>query len=156
MKPGGYYESPKPSMANVTGFMAGCYAIESLLQSTLECFFNQTCLNTLLTFFPLNNITDIDILLAHQTQFLPTTLIETIVDELFIDQWSTVSSFAAYYKQCAPISYLHDHSTQQCPTDSDYFVRSLRRTHCYASSLRATYYWLVAQTSQSFNRDQST
>lgn len=101
---GGMFVSPEPSIANVTGFVTGCYAIESLFQSTLECFFDKECLNTVLTFFPTNNTTDINILMANQTQFLPTTLIETIVNGLFIEQWSLSISFSAYYEQCAPIS----------------------------------------------------
>lgn len=85
----GNYISPEPSMANVTGFMAGCFAIESLFQSTLECFFDEKCLNSVLTFFPTDNTTNINVLLTNQTRFLPTTLIETVVDELLIEQWST-------------------------------------------------------------------
>jgi hypothetical protein len=59
--------------ANVSEFMTGCYSIESLLESTLECLFDQVCVNTLLRFFPRNNITDIDVLRINQTKFLPKT-----------------------------------------------------------------------------------
>jgi hypothetical protein len=100
----GMYVSSKLPMVNVTGFMTGCYAIESLLKSTLECLFDQICVYTLLSFFPTSNITNIDVLLVNQTKFPPNTLFETLINELFIEQWSTVSSFSAYYNICAPIS----------------------------------------------------
>jgi hypothetical protein len=84
--------------------MAGCYAVESLLQSTLECLFDQVCVDNLLQFFAKTNTSDIDILLINQTRFHPKTLIETLVNELFIEQWLTTSSFSAYYNQCFPIA----------------------------------------------------
>ena len=103
----GIYVSPTLPMANISGFVAGCYAIESLLQSTLECLFDQACLKTLLRFFPNSTITEMDALLANETRFSPKTPIETLINELFLEEWLTVSSFAAYYSQCAPISCTH-------------------------------------------------
>jgi len=38
------------SLFNIPGFYTGCYVIESLLQSNLQCFFNQTCINILQTY----------------------------------------------------------------------------------------------------------
>jgi hypothetical protein len=100
----GIYTLLNSSIANVNGFMVGCYAVESLLQSTLECLFDQVCVNNLLKFFPKTNTSDINILFVNQTRFSPKTLIETLVNELFIEQWLTTSSFSAYYNQCIPIA----------------------------------------------------
>lgn len=96
--------SPLGLLATVTGFKAGCFALDALLQSTLECFFNRKCLNTILDFYKFKNPNSIHTLSLNRTKFSPNTLIETLVNELFIEQWSTKSSFSAYYKQCAPIS----------------------------------------------------
>ncbi|CAF4838349.1 unnamed protein product [Rotaria sp. Silwood1] len=41
-------------IANVTGFRTGCYAIEGVLQSTLECLFNSQCLATIQILFPIS------------------------------------------------------------------------------------------------------
>ena len=100
----GIYILPNSSIENISGFMAGCYAVESLLYSTFECLFDQICVNNLLKFFPSTNISDTDILSVNQTKFSPKTLIETLVNELFIEQWLTTSSFSAYYNQCLPIA----------------------------------------------------
>ncbi|CAF3789909.1 unnamed protein product [Rotaria socialis] len=101
---GGVYISPTLPIANLSGFVVGCYAIESLLRSTLECFFDKTCLDTLDRFFPITSITNFDVLSANQTRFPRQTSIETLINELFIEEWSTVISFSSYYQQCAPMS----------------------------------------------------
>ncbi|CAF3767496.1 unnamed protein product [Rotaria sp. Silwood1] len=72
----GIYVPPKPPIAYVPGFVAGCYALESLLQSTLECFFDQECLNTVLRFFSPSNLTNIKALNETETQFPPQATIE--------------------------------------------------------------------------------
>ncbi|CAF1431311.1 unnamed protein product [Adineta ricciae] len=36
-----------PSLYNITGFLYGCLSIEALLQSSLQCFYNQTCIDVL-------------------------------------------------------------------------------------------------------------
>ncbi|CAF4015884.1 unnamed protein product [Rotaria sp. Silwood1] len=99
----GDYTSSMSLIVNVPGFVAGCYAIESLLQSTLECFFDSTCINTVLRFLSNNNMTDIKQLDVNQTQFSPRTTIDTLFTNLFIEKWSTISSFTEYYKKCSPI-----------------------------------------------------
>ncbi|CAF2169519.1 unnamed protein product [Rotaria magnacalcarata] len=101
---GGIYVSPTLPIANLSGFVVGCYVIESLLQSTLECFFDKTCLDTLDRFFSITSVTNLDVLSVNQTRFSRQTPIETLINELFIEEWSTVTSFSSYYQQCAPMS----------------------------------------------------
>ncbi|CAF4250633.1 unnamed protein product, partial [Rotaria sp. Silwood2] len=100
----GIYVPPEPPIAYVTGFVAGCYALESLLQSTLECFFDQECLNTVVQFFSSSNLTNVEALNENVTQFPRQTTIGVILRELFIENWVTMSSFENYFAQCAPIS----------------------------------------------------
>ena len=64
----------------------GCFVIQSVLQSTLECFFNQTCLDAVQAEIISPGSINIPILDANQTRFLPQTHIETIVDALMIEQ----------------------------------------------------------------------
>lgn len=100
----GYFQSFRSTLGNVPGFVAGCYALESLLQSNLQCFFNQSCLQTVLRFFLSRNSTNFYALQADQTQYSPSTTLEALVSELFIEHWSSNNSFTDYYSQCAPIS----------------------------------------------------
>ena len=71
--------------------------------STLECFYNSTCLNRLAVFvnssyvpFPLNT--------SITTRFTPlvSTTIGGLIDELFIETWHNSSNYSEYYSICAP------------------------------------------------------
>ena len=88
---------------SVAGFVVSCFALDALLQSTLECFFDSTCLTTVLAYFPTSNITGNDILNISQTLYPFDSTIEELVNNLLIEQWSSNISFSAYYSQCAPI-----------------------------------------------------
>ncbi|CAF3917155.1 unnamed protein product [Rotaria sordida] len=100
----GVYRGTIRPMANVTGFVAGCYPIESVLRSTLECFFDSSCLNTVLQFFSLSINSTFHSLNHNQTRFHPQDPIERLVNELFVEDWTTIRSFSSYYAQCEPIS----------------------------------------------------
>jgi hypothetical protein len=89
--------------ANATGFVIGCTAVESVLQSTLECLFDWSCLENIRTYIPSSNISGIYPLNTSQTKFAPNTSIQTIIDALFIEKWSTEYSFSNYFEQCAPV-----------------------------------------------------
>lgn len=91
--------------AQIPGLFTGCYPLESLLQSTLECFFNQTCVD----FVQINvkpfqdvNFTAIDD--NSMTLFTPTWTIEQIIKQLMIDQWNSSVSYEKYFNQCQPLS----------------------------------------------------
>lgn len=90
-------------VANLNGFFVGCNPIESLLQSTLECLFDSSCLATIGTFIPSTNIIAVRPLNTSQTRFAMNMSIETIINDLFIENWSTQQSFSNYFSQCAPI-----------------------------------------------------
>jgi hypothetical protein len=92
-----------PLLANVSGFFVGCFPVESLLKSTLECLFDSSCLKTIRTFIPFSNITGVYALNISQTRFAPNTSIEILINKLFIEKWSMEPSFSDYYTQCAPI-----------------------------------------------------
>ncbi|CAF4164670.1 unnamed protein product, partial [Adineta steineri] len=92
-----------PPLANATGFSVACYALDALLASSLQCFFDSSCFTSVLTFFPSRNITHHDILQMNQTHYAVETTIETLANNLFLEQWSSEISFSAYYSACAPI-----------------------------------------------------
>jgi hypothetical protein len=63
-------------------FSIGCYPVESILHSSLECLYNETCLN-----------------------FIVSSINETVqhmVDRLFINRWYVDQSCDNYYKKCRP------------------------------------------------------
>ncbi|CAF1140639.1 unnamed protein product [Adineta ricciae] len=87
----------------VPGFYIGCYIIESLLQSDLRCFYDQSCLTQLLFYIspsaPLNLIALDKSLLVRS--FVNST-IENLMNQLMVEQWTPSPMFENYYSECMP------------------------------------------------------
>ena len=99
----GNYTGSTSLISNVTGFVTGCYALESILQSSLQCLFDSQCLNVILDFFPHINTSNITYLDRNQTKYSTDTIINTLINDLFIEKWTINTSFTVYYNICAPI-----------------------------------------------------
>ncbi|CAF4733824.1 unnamed protein product, partial [Rotaria sp. Silwood2] len=90
-------------LMEIPGMVHGCLPVNTLLLSTLECFYNQTCLNNIVSFFPTNeNFTAMSPF--EQSRYELNSTIQNIIDNLMIEEWVTNISYEKYYKQCAPIS----------------------------------------------------
>lgn len=82
----------------IKGIEAGCYALSSALASTLECYYDSNCIKLLVSDseqFPSLQPTSSDY--ASQTK-----TIQTLLDELFVENWLIDMSYADYYSECAP------------------------------------------------------
>jgi hypothetical protein len=86
----------------VPNFNSGCFIIQSTLQSTLECFFNQTCLDIIQDEIRSDRSINVSILETNNTRFRPETTIGAIVDELMLENWGETIDYDKYYEQCAP------------------------------------------------------
>ena len=92
----------------VQGLKVGCTPTESLLASTLECFYNASCITLIQA--QTNYITSIDAtnppvsLFANTTRFAIHTTVEDLVRKLFIEDWSTSTNYSLYFDQCSPLS----------------------------------------------------
>ncbi|CAF3928434.1 unnamed protein product [Adineta steineri] len=95
--------SEKPFTELLPGFLRGCMMFDSLLQSTLTCLYNKTCLS-----FMRASIFDSKPLpykvLSYSSLVMPNTTIETLLNHMFVSQWFQNISFDLYYNQCAPRS----------------------------------------------------
>ena len=82
----------------VKGMRTACYPLEGVLLSTLECYFDASCIQLLVPnstgFTPLNA--------SQLSQFPPSTTVQNIVKELMAEEWSFEVFPVAYYAQCAP------------------------------------------------------
>jgi len=85
----------------VPGFRVGCYPLEALLQSTLECLYNISCIDQLKTMYTQSNITfnPLDISLSS-----PNRTVQSLVDTLLVEKWETNVIYDQYYTTCAPLS----------------------------------------------------
>ena len=80
------------------GMMGGCYALESLLQTALQCFYDQNCIDSTGTF------TKLDIKLLEMSQYKSNTTIEMILNNLMVEEYTINSSYDKYYNECSPSS----------------------------------------------------
>ncbi|CAF3999813.1 unnamed protein product, partial [Adineta steineri] len=102
------YESPiyDPSdnvIFIVPGIYIGCYIIEALLQSNLQCFYNETCINKIQSYFTYYlsmNLTTLDASLL--IGFHMNSTIQELVDELMVEEWNNATIYDGYYNECQP------------------------------------------------------
>jgi hypothetical protein len=69
--------------------LTGCDFVNTLMASTLDCFFNQSCLDRIQN---TRIWTTKYIALRPSLSFLSNTTIQTIVDQMFIETWYTQHS----------------------------------------------------------------
>jgi hypothetical protein len=97
------YPNPDERLFNISGFYIGCYVLEALLQSTLECFYNQTCINHLKVYFPWSsaiNFTALDS--SSPSNYSQDSTIKDLVSNLMIEQWNVSMMYERYYNECRP------------------------------------------------------
>ncbi|CAF1308084.1 unnamed protein product, partial [Adineta steineri] len=85
----------------IPNFFVGCYLIDALFLSTLECFYNESCMKGLLEYFP-PVVEPWTVPALNSSLSQANKLIGSIVDELMIDEWSAYANFTSYYHKCAP------------------------------------------------------
>ncbi len=97
----------KPSMPVVQfyipGFYSGCYVMEALLQSNLECFYRQQCIKTLQSYMlsPLpKNFTELDSSLS--SEYLQSSTISELLNQLMIEKWNVSATYERYFNACQP------------------------------------------------------
>ena len=87
--------------------------MEALLQSTLECFYNQTCLDILQSNISSThsmNATALDSSLP--SQYHPKSRVQEHVDQLMVEQWMKSAAFEKYYAECQPSQCTYSHETK--------------------------------------------
>jgi hypothetical protein len=108
---------------SVPGLYTGCFVIEALLQSTLECFFDQTYINQLQSYLlspsPMN-VTALDSSLT--TQYFINSTIQDLLDNLMVEQWNSSVMFNSYYNECQPAQCTYTYVTKN---DIIYIVTTL-------------------------------
>ncbi|UJR12174.1 hypothetical protein I4U23_016351 [Adineta vaga] len=86
----------------IPGMFQTWFPFQSLLISTLECFYDQICLSHIINSSSSNNITILNSLLLPSDKHRHDQ-IETIVKNVFIQSWKISSSFQSYFNQCNPL-----------------------------------------------------
>ncbi|CAF4106479.1 unnamed protein product [Adineta steineri] len=87
------------------GLVIGCLPVYGLRLSTLECFYNSTCLERLATFLNSSYVlSPLNISLYSRFTPISSTTIGTLIDELFIETWYNTSNYSSYFSSCAPLT----------------------------------------------------
>ncbi|CAF0796397.1 unnamed protein product [Didymodactylos carnosus] len=92
------------------GMMAGCYPLEALLQSTLQCFYDQQCIDSNETFKSLNSS-------FVSSRFDVNSSIEFIVQQLMVEEYLVNKSYEKYFDQCSPSSCTYSYTGSQDEID---------------------------------------
>ncbi|CAF1328047.1 unnamed protein product [Adineta ricciae] len=87
----------------IPGLVTSCYPLNSILESSLECFYDQTCVNKTLLYLPTNE-TFTAMTISSSSRFSYQSTVQSLVDHLMIEDWITNISYDKYYNQCIPIS----------------------------------------------------
>jgi hypothetical protein len=108
---------------SVPGLYIGCFVIEALLQSTLECFYDQTCINQLQSYL----VSSLPMYATALNSSLPTqyfidSTIEELLDNLMVEQWNSSVMYDGYYNECQPAQCTYTH---QAKNDIIYIVTTL-------------------------------
>jgi len=85
----------------IPGYSAGCLPVSSILVSTLECFYNQACLNNLTSYFTPKQ-TFKAMAIAESSRYGPNSTVQSMIDNLMVEKWIINISYDKYYSQCAP------------------------------------------------------
>ena len=84
----------------VPGMMFNCQPFDGALASSLECFYQPSCLSLIqqVLFIPVTPPP----LASAGSRFSPTTTVQSLVDELMIEQLIDETLFSQYYTRCDP------------------------------------------------------
>ena len=99
---------------HIPGFYYGCYIVESLLQSHLGCFYNQSCIDELRQALHSSvtlNTTALDS--TAQSQYSSNETIQHIVNHLMAEQWTNRTSHELYYNGCRPLTCVYTYSNRK-------------------------------------------
>ena len=84
-------------------FYTGCFVIEALLQSTLQCFYDQSCIDELQTYLSTSSSINVIALDASASSvYSPMSAVEEIVTKLMIEEWNPSWKYDRYYHECQP------------------------------------------------------
>ena len=93
-------------IVSIKGFKMGCTPSESFLASTLECFYDFSCINRIQEYTNYINWTRATktptTLVPTGSRFPINITVEDLTKALFVEDWTTTINYSSYYEQCSP------------------------------------------------------
>ena len=107
---------------NVPGIVTACTYYERQLGTDLSCFFNQTCLDTMLSLFnvdmprrlplPEAAIQFIPLNSSTTSRFRPTTKFGVLFAYFMLEEWLINPNYEAHFRACAPTACTYTTTTR--------------------------------------------
>lgn len=102
----GFIDSNSSEIVLLIGIKMGCTPSESFLLSTLECFYNASCITLIRQTIngpdADNHTADLPLVTANGSRFSIDSTIIDLIQRLFIEDWSVTASYSSYFNQCSP------------------------------------------------------
>jgi hypothetical protein len=98
-----YHHADNTLSFKMPGIYSGCYVIELVFQSTLECFYDQDCIDKIQIYSAGMQSINITALDASLSNYSIKSTIGELVENLMIEQWYAPTIFENYYNECQPI-----------------------------------------------------
>jgi hypothetical protein len=93
----------------IPGVRVGCYPLNAALQSTLECLYNQSCVDLLRDIFNIStSFSAIDYILP--SHFYPNVTVYSLANELLVENWAIAVSYEKYFSRCASLTCSYSYS----------------------------------------------
>ena len=91
----------QPSIPSIPGYLVGCTPLEALLRSSIECLYGQECIDFLIMHLNLS-LPSPKPLNMNETRFSSNASIDSIVQQMFIESFSSNISYNNFFKYCNP------------------------------------------------------
>ena len=96
----------------IPGLYIGCYLVEAMRSSSLECFYNQSCLNQVESFLSSPTPFNATVLDASLSNFTVNSTIDTLLSQAMIERWNQDVSWSNYYERCKPATCTYSFATK--------------------------------------------
>ena len=88
-------------MTPIKGLKIGCTPTESFRASSLECFYDSSCIDLIQEY---THYTNVSIPLSSKTsRFTVNTTVAELINELFVEKWTTTINYSSYFERCSPL-----------------------------------------------------
>ena len=92
----------RPFNTSAFGLFVDCYPVDATLASSLQCYFSSNCSNRLHPTTPFLQLSE-----SHLVRHQINTTVETLFNDLFVEDLSKRVLFGNYYVQCSPSSCIY-------------------------------------------------
>ncbi|CAF4869060.1 unnamed protein product [Rotaria sp. Silwood1] len=104
-----YYLETPVLFIKIPNFFLGCSQIEGLMKSTLECFYNLSCMIEFDKYFNIPLGSSFNFSNLNENLSSSNEIVGSIINRLMIDSWTSNISFSSYYNKCSPVSCTYEY-----------------------------------------------